>query len=125
MASVSIDTSEVAALAADLGRVSAKVQRAAQGVIEKGANNIKRQMVSEAEGSRHFRLARTISYDMSLAGMQAEIGPTRGGAGSLAGIAYFGGINGGGGTIPDPEGALLAEAPNVERYLLQIVGEAL
>ena len=57
--------------------------------------------------------------------IEAEIGPETGGAGSLAGFAYFGGVNGGGGTVPDPQGALDAEAPNVEKHLGALVAKAL
>ena len=124
---MAVDASELRALSADLSADPALIRAEARGVISKGALNIKKQMTSEAKASRHFRFAHTISYDLTVSGstIEAEIGPVPGGPGSLAGIAYFGGIRGGGGTIPDPKGALEAEAPNVEKYLLDLVEKAL
>ena len=54
-----------------------------------------------------------------------EVGPRKGKPGSIANIAYFGGANGGGGTVPDPRGALEAEAPRFEKALTDLVGEIL
>ena len=89
----------------DLGEV--------RGVVRKGATNIKKQLRTEAAGSRHFKMAQAITFDeiQSLGGPAAEIGPVKKGAGNLANIAYFGGAYGGGGTVPDPSGALAAEEP--------------
>lgn len=79
--------------------------------------------------------------------IEAEIGPDKAGAGGrnrgrraggvhfntsdfaggngnaapLANIAYFGSSRGGG-TVPDPQGALDAEAPNVEKHLGDLIG---
>lgn len=124
---VAVDDAEVRALAVDLGVAGQRIKTDARAVIAKGALNIKKQMTSEAKASRHFRFAHTVSYDLTVSGstIEAEIGPVPGGPGSLAGIAYFGGIRGGGGTIPDPKGALEAESPNVEKYLLDLVEKAL
>ena len=44
-------------------------------------------------------------------GMAAEIGPEKVGAGNLAVIAYWGGANGGGGTVEDPQEAADRELP--------------
>ena len=92
-------------------------------VIERGANNIKRQLRDEMGQSRHFKqVAQAISYDMRSGGafgggfVEAEIGPTKGSPGSLANIAYFG-TSRGGGTVADPRGALEAEMPNLEKFL--------
>lgn len=89
----------------DLGEV--------RGVVHKGAVNIKTQLREEASASRHFKMAQTITFDeiQEFGGPAAEIGPVKKGAGNLANIAYFGGTNGGGGTVPDPNGALSAEEP--------------
>lgn len=105
--------------ATTLRHASAAVEREAYGIIKKGAVNIKNQMRDEASGHRHFpKLAPSIRFDivdnLGRAGIVAEIGP---GTGVLAGIAYFGGSKPGGATVPDPRGALDAEAPTVERLL--------
>lgn len=124
---MAVDDAELRALAVDLQAAPKIVRSEARAVLARGAMNIKRQLVSEAGRSRHFRIARTISYDFVGAGgaLAVEVGPKTGGVGSLAGIAYFGGARGGGGTIPDPKGALEAEAPAVEKYIGDLVEKAL
>lgn len=124
---MAVDASELRKLASDLSNAPKLVKSEARGVIAKAALNIKNQMRDEAMRSRHFKFARTITYDLNVNGdtIEAEIGPESGGVASLAGFAYFGGVNGGGGTVPDPQGALDAEAPNVEKYLDALVAKAL
>ena len=124
---MAVDVSELRKLAFDLSNAPKLVRSEARAVVSKGALSIKNQMRDEVARSRHFRFAHTISYDMRMTGdtVEAEIGPEPGGVGSLAGFAYFGGVNGGGGTVPDPQGALDAEAPNVEKYLDALVAKAL
>ena len=115
------DAGELRQVAADLakGVDLADVEK----VVSKGALNVKTQLRAEASKSRHFRLSRHITYDMR-GYTEAEIGPEARGAGSLAGIAYFGGRHGGGGTLPDPQGALDAEAPRFAEELGKL-GEAI
>lgn len=83
---------------------------------KRGAQNVKDDMVSDAEGSRHFRsVAPSISYDRSASVGQVsyDVGPDKVRAGgALANIAYFGGANGGGGTL-DIDGPLRAEEPRL------------
>lgn len=112
-------------LAADLNR--GVDQAKVRAVVRKGALNVKNQLRREAEGSRWFRIAPTISFDGRefWGGPGAEIGPEKRGAGNLANIAYFGGANGGGGTLPDPEGALAAEAPGFAKAIADLATEAL
>lgn len=91
-----------------------------RGVLERGALNIKRDLVAEMGASTHFgQIAPSISYDArdTADGVEVEVGPDhsrRGGA--LANIAYFG-TSRGGGTVPDPVWAMNREAPNVIRYI--------
>ena len=120
------DFSELRKLATDLRNAGNVVRSEARAVVSKGALNIKNQMRDEAK-RRHYDFSHRISYDLKVGpdSIEAEIGPETGGVGSLAGIAYFGGVNGGGGTVPDPLGALEAEAPNVERYLAELAEKAL
>lgn len=108
-------------LSADLGRISAEAVANVRPIIQKGALNIKTEMQEDAHGSRYFRaLAPSISYDTEIGrdGVTAEIGPAkdRYGAAALGVIAYFGGANGGGGTL-DIDGPLEREEP---RFMAQL-----
>lgn len=121
-----IDATEVKRLAADLGRVEARVVPKVKPVVSKGALNIKNQLVREANESAHFSsLSRAIGYELSEGadGVEAEIGPDRsrgGGAGLLG--AYWGWSRGGGGTLPDPLLALEAEEPRFIEGLAKVAG---
>ncbi|WP_104087046.1 hypothetical protein [Arthrobacter sp. GMC3] len=116
-------------LASDLASSPERVMKEIRQVVSKGSLKIKNQMRSEARGSLSFkRMAETINYDINADGnsVEGEVGPDKdvmtpwgsrrgnrsgsdGSAASLAGIAYFGGARGGGGTLPDPLLALQAE----------------
>ena len=125
---IRIDTSELTALAADLGRVPLKVAREIPAVVTKGAMNIKDQLRSDLAGSIHFKGAsRSVGFDVLDGGFAAEIGPSSeaGSPGNIANIAYFGGSHGGGGTVADPRIALDAEAPKFESALAAVVAKAL
>jgi len=128
VAKIEFDTSELNAFAADLTQAPAELDGKILPVVEKGALNIKNQLVSEMRSSKHFKgVAGGISYDIHGGQMfgrgviEAEIGPTKGSPGSLANIAYFGGARGGGGTVPDPQGALDAEIPKFEQALGDLI----
>ena len=129
MTGVNIDASEVRAFAADLGEVGLRVARGVPAAVSKGALNIKNQLQAEARQSRYFRIAPAISYDItsSAEGVEAEIGPdkSRIATAKLANIAYFGGVHGGGGTLPDPQLALDAEEPKFLKALEDLIGGAL
>lgn len=121
--SIHIDASEFRTFTSDMFRGMDQIPSEAHRVVERAAVNMKNDLVGEASRSRHFRIDRHINYDMR-AGYhtsEAEVGPDKAGAGNLANIAYFGGANGGGGTLPDPEGALTREIPNLERYLGEVL----
>ena len=85
-------------------------------VVDKSAQAVKKGMRADASGSRHFKIASAITHEVVGFAM-AEVGPEKRGGGNLGAIAYFGGRNGGGGTIPDPVGPLEAEAPAFEQAL--------
>lgn len=115
---MAIDTGALAELVRDLGAIPAKVAGKVPKVVSKGAVNVKNQLRKEAAQSGSFKqLARTIDYEIKSEGFGgdtatfADVGPNKdnGGAASLAGIAYFGSSRPGGGTLPDPRGALDAE----------------
>jgi len=116
---MSVDTSELDALARDLTKIPSLMVPKLRGVVAKSAMNTKNIMRADARGSKHFKqIAHTITYDVKSVGegFEAEVGPTPGGAGSLAGIAYFGTSRPGGGTLRDPTDAMLEEAPNFYEF---------
>jgi hypothetical protein len=111
---------------ADLQRVSRTALRDVDAITKRAAQNIKTELVTEAQGSGSFSaIAPTISYEQHYGrGKVAyDIGPDkdRGGAASLAGIAYFGGAHGGGGKL-DFEGPLERETPRMMQHLSQYLG---
>lgn len=123
------DVSQLRAFAVELGQVPDSVVRKIRPVVSKGALNIRDQMRAEMSRSRSFRqIAPTINYDLKVQadGMEAEIGPDkRRRSARLANIAYFGGARGGGGTVPDPRGALEAEVPRFESALSKLLEDVL
>lgn len=111
-------------LSADLGRIATSALPEVDAITKKGADNVKRELVEDAEGSRAFRsIARSISYDRSYSAGQVayEVGPDKSRGGALGNIAYFGGANGGGGTL-DIDGPLKAEEPRLMKALDDFLG---
>ena len=112
-------------LAADLakGVDMGKVRDA----VDVSGKAIQTRMRSDASRSRHFRLAPTITTESRefFGGPGVEVGPEKRGAGNLGVIAYFGGVNGGGGTLADPMEALEAESPRFIRALEDLAGDVL
>lgn len=127
MGSVDFDTSELQTFTRDLGAAPTEIAAEARDIISKGALVIKTQLVAEMAASDHFKgTARSMSYDLVPLddGIEALIGPDNDRSGGLAHIAYWGTAKGGG-TVPDPKGALDAEVPNVERYIADAMAKAL
>lgn len=127
MASVQVDTSEVRALIADMRGVDGRIRGDISPVIKKGAGKIKDDLIGQMRSSRHFKGADSIGYDMT-DDFEAEIGPEKAhGKGSRganhANIAYFGTPRGGG-TVEDPEEALMRELPAFEKHLGDIAERA-
>lgn len=126
-----VDVSQLRKLISDLDGVPRQVTRQVPGVVKKGATNIKKSMQSDFRGSRHFgQIARSINFDVSADadGFEAEIGPDKSipkAGGALAVIAYWGGANGGGGTVRDPAHALEDEGDNFEKALSDLLGDVL
>ncbi len=123
---MSVDTSGLDGLARSFRSIPALMVPKMRGVVAKSALNTKKIMRKDAQSRRHFRqLARTISYDIRVLGfagdavIEGEVGPSGGGSASLAGIAYFGTSKPGGGTVRNPEDAMLEEAPNFYEYAFQ------
>lgn len=134
--SVNIDDMELRTLGTWLREAGPEVNQAAPGVLRKAAVNIKDEWQEAARKSRHFALAHTINFDERDKGdvLEVEVGPDRtimggkrgkGSPAQLAGIAHFGGANGGGGTLGDPQRFLDSEAPRMADALNKIVGDAL
>ena len=125
MVDVSFDTSELRAFASDLEKAPTAAIVKLKPVIKKAGVNIKKQMRAEMGKSKHFKAAKHIDFDVVDGGLGVEVGPRKEGAGNLANIAYFGGANGGGGSVADPKGALDAEIPNFESEVDKILGDLL
>lgn len=124
------DTSELDRLATELGQAPVEVAKGIAPVVRKGALNIKNQLRDEMGESTHFKqVVSSITYETHARGdgHEAEIGAVTQGkvVGDLAHFAYFGGANGGGGTVKDPEGALKDEAPRFIEALEDLIRDAL
>lgn len=129
---VTIDTSEVRALASDMRAVEPRLNRHVLAVVEKGAVNVKEDLRAKMAASGSFgHLARGITYDMrrESGAIIAEIGPVKVKKGLKkaprrgANIAYFGTSTKGGGGVEDPQGALDREAPRFEQALVDLAAE--
>lgn len=121
---------ELMAFANDLGKIASKALPEVDAVLDKGALNIKNDLIEGIPSSSSWRaLKGAISYDSKygIGSAGYEIGPDksrRGGA--LGNLWYFGGSRGGG--YGDLEGPLARETPNLERELGKLVdkwGDAL
>lgn len=127
---MSVDSSDLDGLASDFRKIPALMVPKLKGVVAKSALNTKKLMQADVKKSKHFRgkkkpgLDASIDYDIKVlefggdAEIQAEIGPNshRNPAAALAGIAYFGTSKPGGGTVRNPEDAMLEEAPNFYEF---------
>ncbi|MDY6054346.1 HK97 gp10 family phage protein [Micrococcus sp.] len=125
---------ELDALARDLGKMPAEVARKVGPIARKTALEIKRGMQADLAKSRHFgQVARSVDYDVHESGafgsqtVLVEVGPNadRHPAAALAGLAYFGGANGGGGTVRDPVYHLEEQAALMEKCIGDLTGEGL
>ena len=129
---MSADTTDFDGLMRDLRKIPAGMVPKMRGVVAKSALNTKNIMRKDARGSKHFKqIAPTISYDLSVhefggdAVIEGEVGPSGGGAASLAGIAYFGTSRAGGATLRNPEDAMLEEAPNFYEFAFKATEDLL
>lgn len=120
MAAVQVDVSELRTLARDLERIPDKVQRGVRPVVSKGALNVKQELQMDLASSTSFSgITFSVNYDIKVDGdgVEAQIGPNKSKyGGALANVAIFG-TSRGGGTVPDPSVALLAEADRFESAL--------
>ena len=110
---------EVRRLAQNLGRIAGSAVKDVDGVLKRGAQNIKTEMIADVSASEHFKgMAGSISYDSHyLPGLpRYVVGPDKGRrGGSLGNIYYFGTSRGGGsGDIDKP---LRSEGPRLQSAL--------
>jgi len=115
---MSLDFGDIEAFAKDLDHQGAKVVLAQRQVVKKGALNVKTRLQAEAQGVAHAPgFPRAITFDVELKGdeITAEIGPEKGGAGSLA-LLYLGNSKTGP-RLPEPMLAADAEAEVMAEWL--------
>ncbi|WP_309080279.1 hypothetical protein [Zhihengliuella sp.] len=131
---MTIDVSELTALRRDLGQVGMKGLEQVSPAMKRAGVQMKKAMQADLRSSRHFRsVARSITFDLravtafGVRNYAIEVGPdaARAGSAALAGIAYFGGSRGGGGTVPDPIRHAETEADKVVEAVLAAVGKVL
>lgn len=119
---------ELKALSRDLGLVSMKARNELIPIFRKTAQQVKTRMQDDLRTSGWFgQVAKSVDYDVhtSKGHMTAEIGTNaaRDSSAPLAGIAYFGGARGGGGTVADPEYIMNDEADLMIGFIGQAAGE--
>lgn len=120
---VTFDASDFDALARDLDRAAASdLIGKIEPTVMRGAAEIQRGMRADMSASAHFgQVAGVITFDVDrfTNHVRAEVGPLSAGrvVGDLAHFAYWGGSNGGGGTVRDPEYLLEQEAAPLERFI--------
>lgn len=93
-------------------------------IMTRGAVEVKKRMNADLGASWSFHgIAGTVNYDRAVTGdgVEFEIGPDKDrNGGALANIAYFGGSNGGGGTV-DLEGPFVAEGEVIAQKLTDLI----
>ena len=123
----SLDMSELHRLTKDLGHASGQALPVVGAVLKKAAQNIKEELATDAKESKWFRrLGKSISYDSAyrIGHVGYDIGPDYDRGGELGAIAYFGGANGGGGTL-DIDGPVRHEEPRMMAALDKALGDLL
>lgn len=122
-----LDFRELEVLARDLDAAGPKAAVATRQVVKRGAQKVKERLQREASGIKHAPgLPDAISYDVELRGdvIEAEIGPERGGAGSLA-LLYLGNSRLSSPPLPDPMLAGDEENEVLSEFIARIGEESL
>lgn len=120
------DFSDLNRLAADLTKASIAAGPKIAAVVKKAATNVKNEARELAPKGPHLpHYASTISFDMTFDGgsIGAEIGPVKGGQGSLGNILEYGTSKHAPQAHLGP--ALDREGPNFEKYLGDVLGHIL
>lgn len=118
------DTTETQKLLDVIDDFQVKAPIEAEAILTKGAVEARKNLIADAKTSRHFRqVGRSISFDKrrTARGVEIELGPDkdRDPAGPLANLAYFGGANGGGGTL-DLDEPVERELDVIDDYLQRL-----
>lgn len=103
---------------ADLGVAPARANKAVERVLNRAGLEMKKKMQADFQPSRSFgHIARSVTYDTD--SRRVEVGPdaARSSSAPLAGIAYFGGARGGGGTVREPDYILADEAGTAAEWI--------
>jgi hypothetical protein len=117
-----VDTTQLRALAFDLGKTEAKVFPKIRAIVQKTMLDTKNEMKAEAAGSgiaEAKALSGFISYETkeTPGGVSAVVGPTTGGPGSFA-FLYFGNKNNGP-VLKDPLFAMQRNAKLAEPFFVK------
>lgn len=124
---MTFDNSELRALATDLGSVGASLIPNVESVMRTGAGNVRDQWRRNVSGSRtlkHYPRTITAERGRTLTGIEYEVGPERGGQGSLGHLAEYGSST----HPPFKPGAKAAidtEGPRIENALADLMGRLL
>ena len=127
---IEVDASAFDDFGGDLRAAQEVVAKGLPGIVSKGALNVKNEWNAALAGSESFKgAAGSVGYDLTTRSrsIEAEIGPnkSRRKAAALANIAHFGGANGGGGTVADPQTFLDNEAAGFTGALEALIVKAL
>ncbi|MDF2915989.1 MAG: hypothetical protein K0S70_206 [Microbacterium sp.] len=118
-------SAELYRFASDVAKAAEAAVKDVDPIVRTEAHELKDQMNSDLAGSRHFRgAAGSVTYDsrFSVGTVGYEVGPDKGRrGGAIANIAYFGGSNGGGGTV-DLDGTFKAAGDALEKNLDKFLG---
>jgi len=112
---VSDGTAELRQFAIAVGRIADGAYEDVDGVITKGAVNVKTEMIADVKASRHFKgMAGSITYEHhnTPGVIRREIGPDKGRRGGALGNIYYFGTSRGGGS-GDIEKPLNTEEPRL------------
>lgn len=122
---MSMDFSEVDALAKQLDVDGEAIKKKVPPVVRRGALNIKDGMRQDAQNGGHYKhFNRSITYDETNGGMGAEIGPDKGLVqGALGNILYFGTSKNT--PVLNLQGPLEKETPRFERALADVAEDIL
>lgn len=120
---MSDSAAELRQFAIAVGRIADGAYDDVEGVIEKGALNVKSEMIADVSASRHFKgMAGSITYDPKNAAgvIRREVGPDKGRRGGALGNIYYFGTSRGGGT-GDIEKPLNSEEPRLMSAMQSLV----
>jgi hypothetical protein len=122
---VTIDFSQVEALADKLDLDAQEILKKTKPVVSKGALNVKNGMrIDAADGGHYKHFNRSITYDINDDGLTAEIGPDKALIqGALGNILYFGTSKNA--PVIHLEGPLNKETPRLERVLGDVAEDIL